>query len=60
MLSLLPINKVQTLGLNLTIHKGTDKTSDDLLRLGMLIDLACMQKDSVGQWDDPGLYGLIR
>jgi hypothetical protein len=40
MLSLLPINKVQTLSLDLTINKGTDQTRNDLLRLGVVVNFA--------------------
>lgn len=40
MLSLLPINKIQTLGLDLAINKGTDQTGHDLLRLGVVVNLA--------------------
>jgi hypothetical protein len=39
-LSLLPINIVQTPGLNLTVNKGTNKASNDLLGLGVVVNLA--------------------
>lgn len=39
-LRLLPINKVQPLRLDLPINKSTNKTGNDLLGLGMVIDLA--------------------
>lgn len=39
-LRLLTINKVEPLRLNLPVHKGANETSNDLLGLGMVIDLA--------------------
>lgn len=39
-LSLLPINKVQTLGLNLAVDKGADEAGNDLLGLGVVVNLA--------------------
>ena len=40
-LSLLAVDEVQTLGLNLTVDEGTGETSDDLLGLGVVVNLAC-------------------
>lgn len=40
-LGLLTVDEVQTLGLDLTVNEGTSETSDDLLRLGVVINLAC-------------------
>lgn len=43
-LGLLAVHKVQTLGLDLTVDKGTDETGDNLLGLGVVVDLACRRK----------------
>lgn len=40
-LSLLTVNEVKTLGLNLTVNEGTGNTSHDLLGLGVVVNLAC-------------------
>jgi hypothetical protein len=42
-LSLLAVDEVQTLGLDLTVNKGTDETGDDLLGPGVVVDLACSE-----------------
>lgn len=39
-LRLLPINIIQTLGLDLTVNKGADKAGNDLLGPGMVVNLA--------------------
>lgn len=46
-LGLLTVNEVKALGLNLTVDKGTDESGDDLLGLGVLVDLACRRSISV-------------
>jgi hypothetical protein len=43
-LSFLAVNEVKTLGLNLTVNEGTGKTSNDLLGLGVVINLACKRR----------------
>lgn len=43
-LGLLAVHKVHTLGLGLTVDKGTDETGDNLLGLRVVIDLACRCK----------------
>jgi hypothetical protein len=40
MLSLLPINEIQSPGLNLTVNKGTNQASNDLLGLRVVVNLA--------------------
>lgn len=40
-LSLLTVNEVQTLGLELAVDESTSKTSSDLLGLGVVVNLAC-------------------
>jgi hypothetical protein len=42
-LSLLAVDEVQTLGLDLTVNEGTDETGDDLLGPGVVVDLACIE-----------------
>lgn len=39
-LSLLPTNKVQTLGLDRKVDKGADKSGNDLLGPGVVVNLA--------------------
>lgn len=39
-LRLLPVNKIQTLGLDLTVNKGTDEAGNDFLGLRMVVNLA--------------------
>lgn len=39
-LSLLPINKIQAPGLNLTVNKGADKAGNDFLGLGVVVNFA--------------------
>ena len=40
-LGLLPVNKVQTPGLDLTVNEGTSEASHDLLGLLVALGLAC-------------------
>lgn len=39
-LSLLAVNEVKTTGLNFTVNEGTSKTGQDLLGLGVVLNLA--------------------
>lgn len=39
-LGLLTVDEVKTLGLNLAVDKGTSKTGEDLLGLGVVVGLA--------------------
>ena len=46
-LRLLPINKIQTLGLDLAVDKRADKASNDFLGPGMVVNLTYRQKKMV-------------
>lgn len=40
-LSLLAVNEVESLGLDLAINEGTGETGNNLLGLSVVVDLAC-------------------